>query len=100
MPLFRVVPALALAAVISLPCAAQNVISAKSGTLHFFNNVAVPTNRDADFIIGPILVLGRILYTSLGGGVEGIDYQVLWTATDTFGLDYPRTALMLCAPTS
>ena len=71
-----------------------------SGTLHFFNNIAVPLNRDADFVIGPIGILGRILYTSLGGGVEGIDYQVLWTATDSLGLDYPRTALMLCAPTS
>lgn len=79
-----------------------------SGTLHFFSNTAVPVNKDSDFIIsgveggGPhnVNILGRILYVALAGGVEGNDYQVLWTATDTFGLDYPRTALMLCAPTS
>jgi hypothetical protein len=75
-------------------------IGIASGTLHFFNNIAVPVNRDADFVIGPVNVLGRMLWATLGGGVEGVDYQVLWTATDTLGLDYPRTALMLCAPTS
>jgi hypothetical protein len=79
-----------------------------SGTLHFFDNTATPTNRDGDFVISGVVggqpndvnVLGRILWVALGGGVEGTDYQLLWTATDTFGLDYPRTALMLCAPTS
>jgi hypothetical protein len=71
-----------------------------AGTLHFFNNVAVPVNRDTDFDIGPVQVLGRMLFTNLAGGVVGTDYQVLWTATDSLGLDYPRTALMLCAPTS
>lgn len=79
-----------------------------SGTLHFFTNTAVPVNKDADFIISGVLgggpndvnVLGRILWVVLGGGHEGTDYQLVWTATDTFGLDYPRTALMLCAPTS
>ena len=71
-----------------------------SGTLHFFDNLPIPVNADADWVIGPVLVFGRILYTNLGGGVQGKDYQVQWVATDTQGLDWPRTALMLCSPTS
>jgi hypothetical protein len=71
-----------------------------SGTLHFFNNLAVPIPADADFVVGNVTVLGRVLYCPVGGGSEGKDYQVLWTATDTDGGIWPRTALMLCAPTS
>jgi hypothetical protein len=71
-----------------------------SGILHFFNNLAVPVLADADFSIGAVQVLGRVLYASISGGVEGKDYQVLWTATDTDGAIWPRTALMACAQTS
>ena len=71
-----------------------------SGTLHLFDNLPVPVNADADWVISQVGIFGRILYVSLGGGVSGKDYQLLWTATDSLGLDWPRTALMLCAPTS
>jgi hypothetical protein len=71
-----------------------------SGTLHFFNNLAVPVPADSDFTIGAVTVLGRVLYAAISGGSEGKDYQVLWTATDTTGSVWPRTALMACAPTS
>jgi hypothetical protein len=71
-----------------------------SGTLHFFNNLAVPIAADSDFNITPVSVLGRVLYAGISGGTEGKDYRVLWTATDTTGAVWPRTALMSCAPTS
>ena len=75
-------------------------IGIANGTVHFFNNLAVPIASDTDFTIGPVQVLGRVLYCNLSGGAEGKDYQVLWTATDTQGSVYPRTALLGCAPTS
>jgi hypothetical protein len=71
-----------------------------SGTLHFFNNLAVPIPADSDWIIDGVEVVGRTLITALAGGVEGRDYQLLWTATDTNTFTWPRTALMACAPTS
>jgi hypothetical protein len=71
-----------------------------SGSLHFFNNLAVPIAADADFTIGAVTVLGRVLYAPISGGSEGKDYRVVWTATDTTGAIWPRTALMACAPTS
>lgn len=71
-----------------------------SGILHFFNNLANPVLADADFTIGAVTVLGRVLYAPISGGHEGTDYRVQWTATDTSGAIWPRTALMLCAPTS
>jgi hypothetical protein len=36
----------------------------------------------------------------LTGGVSGTDYQIKWTATDSAGNVWPRTALVLCADTS
>ena len=33
-------------------------------------------------------------------GVDGKDYQLRWSATDTSGNVFPRTALLLCAQTS
>ena len=71
-----------------------------SGTLHFFDNLPNPVNADADWTIGPVEVFGRTLYASLAGGAQGKDYQVQWVAQDTEGYTWPRTALMLCAPTS
>jgi hypothetical protein len=71
-----------------------------AGTLHFFQNLAVPVAADTDFNIGTVLVVGRTLVCDISGGVEGRDYQVVWTATDTDGFVWPRTVLMSCAPTS
>lgn len=50
------------------------------------------------FFIGH--VVGRSIYVFLNGGVEGRDYRMTWTVEDTNGNVWPRTALMLCAPTS
>jgi hypothetical protein len=46
------------------------------------------------------MVRGRALYAMLAGGVAGTDYQLKWTALDTAGRTWPRTALVLCADTS
>jgi len=69
-------------------------------TLDIFTNTANPTDADADFEIGPVEVRGRVVYAAISGGVEGRDYQLRWTATDTDGNVWPRTAMLLCAQTS
>jgi hypothetical protein len=70
-----------------------------SGTLQIFDNV-VPPVASSDFTVGAVTVLGRALYATLAGGVDGTDYMLRWTATDTQGNVWPRTGLCLCAQTS
>ena len=69
------------------------------GGLAIFTNVASPV-VSADFSVGTVTVRGRTLYASLSGGTDGTDYQLRWTATDSDGNVWPRTALLLCAQTS
>lgn len=70
-----------------------------SGSVTIWENV-VPAVQSSDWTIGAVSVLGRVLYASLSGGVEGTDYQIRWVAIDTDGKQWPRTALVLCAQTS
>ena len=70
------------------------------GSLSIFTNLAVPVAADADWVKGPVAVRGRAVYALLSGGVGGTDYQLRWTVTDTAGNVWPRTALVLCGPTS
>lgn len=71
-----------------------------SGTLAILTNTAAPADAAADWTIGPVMVRGRALYAMLAGGVAGKDYQLKFTAVDTAGRTWPRTALVLCADTS
>jgi hypothetical protein len=71
-----------------------------SGSLTIFTNTADPQPADGDFQIGAVSVRDRAIYATLSGGVRGRDYQLQWTAVDTDGNTWPRTCLMLCAPTS
>jgi hypothetical protein len=71
-----------------------------SGTLTFQTNTVPPTSSsDFTVTIAP-LATGRALYATISGGVSGTDYQLTWTAIDTDGNVWPRTSLLLCAPTS
>ena len=70
-----------------------------SGRLDIFQNV-VPPVSSSDWAIGAVTVRGRALYASLSGGVDATDYQLVWTAVDTQGNIWPRTALVLCAATA
>lgn len=70
------------------------------GSLSIFTNTADPQPADADFDATPVSVRDRALYCQLSGGVRGRDYQLRWTAADTDGNLWPRTALLLCAETS
>ena len=45
-------------------------------------------------------VQGRTVYVQLTGGVEGRDYRLSFVAACTDGSIFPRTALLLCSPTS
>jgi hypothetical protein len=71
-----------------------------SGKLDIASNT-VPPVASSDFTVaGAPQVIGRAVYATVSGGVGGKDYQFTWTATDTNGNAWPRTALLLCAPTS
>lgn len=70
------------------------------GSLQIFTNTFAPQNVSADWKIGPVKVEGRAVYAMLTGGVEGTDYQLRWSVSDTEGNVWPRTALVLCAQTS
>ena len=71
-----------------------------SGALSIFTNTAPPVAADTDWTKGTVTVQGRTVYAQLSGGVEGKDYQLRWSATDTAGNVFPRTTLVLCAQTS
>ena len=75
-------------------------VSIASGSLAILKNTAAPADASADWTIGPVGVRGRALYAMLSGGVAGTDYQLKFTAVDTAGNTWPRTALVLCADTS
>lgn len=70
------------------------------GTLSIYTNTATPVAADGDWTKGPVTVRGRAVYALLSGGIEGKDYQLRWSATDTAGNTFPRTTLCLCAQTS
>jgi hypothetical protein len=75
-------------------------IGISSGTLQIQTNVVPPVDVTNAWIIDPIQVRNRALYATVNGGVTGTDYIFTWFATDTNGLIWPRSALVLCAPTS
>jgi hypothetical protein len=75
-------------------------VGISGGTLAIFTNTKPPIAADADWSKGTVTVYDRTLYAMLGGGKVGIDYLLTWTATDTNGNVWPRSALCLCAPTS
>lgn len=75
-------------------------VGVASATLSIFTNTAVPLAADTDWIKGPVNIRGRQVYCNLAGGINGNDYQLRWTATDTDGNIWPRTTLVLCAQTS
>jgi hypothetical protein len=95
MPLFRIVPALAIAAVISLPCAAQNVISAKSGTLHFFTGQVSIDGVDqymrASYF--PTLKADSVLRTELGRAEVLLTPGVFLRLTDNSAIRMLDTSL-------
>lgn len=75
-------------------------VGISTGSLAIFSNTAAPAPADGDFTVGEVMVRGRAIYAILSGGVSGKDYQLRWTATDSEGNVWPRTALVLCAETS
>jgi hypothetical protein len=81
------------------PILAPGVGIAK-GTLAILTNTAALMPADGDWTVGPVQIYGRAVYATLSGGQAGVDYQLVWTVTDTDGNVFPRTALVLCAPTS
>jgi hypothetical protein len=73
------------------------------GVLFIYNAADGPAAGAADDVTaGAVTVQDRTLYATVTSvaGAAGIDYGLIWTATDTDGNVWPRTALVLCAPTS
>jgi len=75
-------------------------VGISSAGLEIFSNTATPVSAAADWTVGAVTVQGRTIYARLAGGVEGKDYQLRWSVTDTIGNIWTRTALVLCAQTS
>jgi hypothetical protein len=75
-------------------------IALATGSLKLFTNTAPPVAADADWTPGQTYIRGRGLFQVMSGGVNGKDYLMQWTATDTRNNVWVRTALVLCAPTS
>ena len=71
-----------------------------SGEVHLWTNTVAPVLADIDWTIGPVLIEGRTVYAQLSGGIDGTDYQVRWSVTDTDGNVWPRTVLQLVSETS
>jgi hypothetical protein len=71
-----------------------------SGALDILHNTVPATEASSEWTVGAVTVRGRVLYASLGGGVNGTDYQLVWTAQDTQGNVWPRVGLCLVAETS
>ena len=73
-----------------------------SGVLDIFLNVAIDPlpPADTDFNKGAVQVTGRALRATLGVGKPETDYILRWTATDTQGNVWPRSALLLVGITS
>ena len=75
-------------------------VGISAGSLALKTNTVPPADASADWTPGTVSWRDRTLYATLQGGVAGKDYLLVWTATDTDGNIWPRTAAMLCAPTS
>ncbi|HEX3523179.1 MAG TPA: hypothetical protein VHT52_13955 [Stellaceae bacterium] len=75
-------------------------VGVEQGTVRVLTNTAAPVDVTAQWTIGPVGVRGRAIYATFSGGVSGTDYQIKWTATDSAGNVWPRTAFVLCADTS
>lgn len=71
-----------------------------SASLGIFNNTFLGKDVSADWVIDPVTIAGRQVWTRLQGGVEGNDYRLMWTVKDTDGNAWPRSALVLCSETS
>jgi hypothetical protein len=70
------------------------------GALGIWTNANPSVDVTDTWTVGPVEVRGRAIYATLSGGVNGVDYLLKWTATDTQGNVWPRTTLVLCAETS
>lgn len=75
-------------------------VGISSAGVEVWTNTPGDVQPTADISTGPVYVRGRAVYSRMTGGIEGTDYQVRWTVTDTQGNTFERTGLMLCAQTS
>jgi hypothetical protein len=72
-----------------------------SPALTFWTNTVPPVQADADWTVYKApAVLKRQIYATLGGGLDGSDYQLRWTVADTQGNSWARTTLCLVARTT
>lgn len=75
-------------------------VSISYGLLEIFTNTQPPVDASGDWTTTPVQVRGNVVYATLTGGKDGVDYILTWTAVDTQGNKWPRSGLVLCAATS
>jgi hypothetical protein len=75
-------------------------VGIETGALTIWTNTVEPADASADWTQTEVVVHGRAIYSVLGGGKSGVDYQLRWVAVDTDGNTWPRTGLCLVALTS
>lgn len=69
-----------------------------AGLAVFANTFARPPAPE--WTVGPVAIRGSLVFARLSGGLEGTDYVLIWTVTDSDSNVWPRTSLVLCSPTS
>ena len=75
-------------------------VGIKTASVEIWTNTPGDVQPSFDWQIGPVHIEGRTVFAKMTGGVEGTDYQIRWTVTDTRGNTWPRTALVLVSQTS
>ncbi|HEX3524514.1 MAG TPA: hypothetical protein VHT52_20795 [Stellaceae bacterium] len=75
-------------------------VAITTGLLDIKTNTQPPVEAATDWTVSEIQVRGRVVYATLSGGKDGVDYILTWTAIDTQGNTWPRSGLILCAATS
>jgi len=71
-------------------------VALANATLTIVTNTNPPLPQ-TDFTQQPVTIISRQCWCSIAGGAEGTDYQLRFTASDTAGHVWNRTATMLCA---
>jgi hypothetical protein len=70
------------------------------GRLSVVTNTNPTQDASASWQLHPVEHVGRQVWCWLSGGQAGIDYQFQWIVQDSWGDQWNRTVLMLCANTA
>ena len=72
----------------------------ESASVTILTNTNPATPGGGGWTLQPPVILGRQAWVQATGGTEGVDYQIRFSAQDSRGNTWNRTALLLCAQSS